>query len=104
MNELHRAFLAARNYIHNLGFICVALDRACYRGEITERQASNAIALVRERLGSHYTLNNWVCENIPGFREIQEEAQARGDHQTYLNMVQEFRVRWLDALIKEFSK
>jgi len=104
MKELHQAFLAARNYIHNLGFICVALDRACYRGEITERQASNAIALVRERLGGHYTLNNWVCENIPGFREIQEEAHARDeyDHETH-DMVQEFRVRWLDALIEEFK-
>ena len=45
-----------------------------------------------ERLGGHYTLEDWISSKLG----VPSDARTPQD-------VQGFRLRWLDSLIKEFS-
>ena len=96
--SLHNAFRAARRYVNEAGFICIALDRSRAHGEITTSECDAAKDLVNKRLDGHSTLNKWCRHNIPDFEEDEEY-----DRLTACRMVQEFRVRWLNHLIKEFQ-
>ena len=66
-------------------FICHALF-----GPDTSNQ--QAVDVVMERLGGHYTLEDWISSKLG----VPSDARTPQD-------VQGFRLRWLDSLIKEFS-
>lgn len=72
-------------------FICNALDKGNRPGS---ERAKN---IIRQRLmpGSHKfdTINSWLLRN-----EIGTPVDRMNE-----DLVREFRIRWLDALIKEFS-
>ncbi len=99
MNKsLYNAFWGAGHHVGSVGFICIALDRSRMRGEITTSECENAQKLVRDRLDGLYTLDTWCKKHIPGLQALWEE-----DPKAVIAMVQVFRIRWLNHLIKEFS-
>lgn len=71
-------------------FICNAIDALCQDGKIPDKDAAN---IVQHRIWPHTTLNSWVVHNVLG----GDWSNCR-----YRNM-QEYRHRWLDELIREFS-
>lgn len=78
------AFKRAKARVRQYAFICLALERQDTEG------AEMAKAIIQQRLGrSHYSLDAWVHQHI--------DAEACG------RQVHQFRLRWLDALIDEFS-
>ena len=75
-------------------FICHALEDAVGRG-ITYREMVLAKRMIMDRLGEdYYTIEGFLEATIG--KEVFESVN-RDD-------VQKYRHRWLDALIKEFSK
>lgn len=89
-------------------FICHAISDASFDTDRLFRYSAisarcrrpdhRAIKIVNDRLGGYLTLEDWVRGNIPGYRRA-----GRHDALTWKTM-QDFRHRWLDALIVEFSK
>lgn len=75
-------------------FICLAIDEARLRGECDSYGAKLAVKLIGERLRGCPTIEMWLEYNIPHFNE----RDIRSDS------VQQYRHRWMNALIKEFNK
>jgi hypothetical protein len=79
----------------NEEFICNTLDdlrrSRCYPG------STAASRVVKDRLGGEFTLNNWVRKNVT--RREEHDCRTR----CYSPIMRKYRLRWLDALIKEFS-
>lgn len=73
-------------------FICHAI-RANTPG------GSAAIKIINDRLNCCGTVTSWVITYAPGAKDLANEDPIGFD-----NEVQIYRHRWLDALIKEFSK
>lgn len=90
-----KAFTEARRHIDNCeeGFICNALFIAYLRRSIDSWAQSTAREIIRTRMGGEDTLECWLqeCANVPTNQLTNENMRA-------------YRLRWLDALIKEFSK
>lgn len=83
--KVAHAFKRAKVKVRQHTFICLALERQDTEG------AEMAKAIIQQRLGrSHYSLDAWVHQHI--------DAEACG------SQVHQFRLRWLDALIEEFSR
>lgn len=76
-------------------FICLALGRAERMGEITERVADLTRKVITDRLGGLYCLEEWLDANVGSDTVVAAMDQNQ-------NAIQEYRHRWLDALIREF--
>jgi len=101
---LSKAFAAAKEYLAKPGeyrycmkqeFICHALLAARWSGQITEAVQELAISVVINRIDNQRTVQGWLCAEgyLPRDLSLQET----------FDLCQEYRHRWLDALIKEFS-
>jgi hypothetical protein len=76
-------------------FICHAFNRAWGWGKIDRESMMAATELVMKRITlRHYTAEEWLKAQI-GEAAIQAAP---------IDAVQQWRHRWLDSLIKEFSK
>jgi hypothetical protein len=74
-------------------YICVAITNV---SDINHRQwysCSKAKKIIDERLDGYFTVGIWLKVN--GFIK---------NTNTNINQLQKYRHRWLDSLIKEFSK
>lgn len=91
--KIAEAFKKARQMIKSdqERFICNGLDNISYRP--SRRDCDAAKAIINNRMGRDiHTLGCWVCENV-----YQNEYYPNRDE------MKEYRLRWLGALIKEFS-
>jgi hypothetical protein len=78
-------------------FICHALADTEAFGHITDLQYRMAKALIEKRLGDFSIVEDFLCRTI-GY-DTYEEAKRKDPL-----CIQEYRLRWLDALIAEYSK
>jgi len=89
-----------RYICHCISFDRYNLGRVSTVGWYAQRDARNsARAVISERMGSHEhdSLETWLAnQNIPGL--------TYGKLMTMSREMREYRLRWLDSLIKEFSK
>ena len=101
---LSKAFVAAKEYLASAGeyysrtkqeFICHALRDAQIGGRITKQARELATSVVMDRIYNHRTVQGWLYTNgyLPGDLPPRKT----------FNLCQEYRHRWLDALIEEFS-
>lgn len=88
--QIAAAFKRAKRDIANCRheFICVALEWAEMSG------SENAIDVIDDRLCQYDTLNSWVRAHAKASPEVSGETEQ----------MRLYRLRWLDALIKEFSE
>lgn len=105
-----RALKAGKLFLHRAGvrgttdtFICNAIETAVKPALITQEEADAAIRLINSRLGNkgedfghHLTVECWLLL-IPEVRQYLEKTPNR------FNEIQEYRHRWVDALIEELS-
>ena len=75
-------------------FICHALLRVKRSRRELFAAAILAEKMIMERLNGQYTAENWLARKI-GWYEIDKAP---------VDAVQQWRHRWLDSMIKEFSK
>lgn len=68
---------------------------ACSRAAPMVHGAELAIAVIEDRIWPCLTLDEWVWENVEGYKG--------SDKQITWETMQVYRHRWLDALIVEFS-
>lgn len=96
---LVKAFTAARKFIKSNKevFICLAICEAYCCNQITETQSNSARDLIQERLG-WFVCECWIIRNVPGLTSAYLFHTDEGKQQ-----MKDYRLRWLDALIKEFS-
>lgn len=99
---IRNALVAAKQYLaedeeelHSKEeFICIAItDAATYR-KCTEIEADLAEQLIMSRIGENYTAEGWLERKI-GKKTVLVAGRTA---------VQQWRHRWLDSLIGEFSK
>lgn len=98
--NLVKAFKEAKILIQSddESFICSALTIAHCDSEISHTTLRNAHNVIRERIGSIYwSLEHWVVRNVPNITNAYLYSN-KGAVQMKI-----YRLRWLDALIKEFS-
>lgn len=98
------AFKAAKPYLahtvqeyHNCGKqmgICYAMFRSGGPGRYL------AWNVIEDRLKGHDTVDAWLHANVINARR----ALNRRGYEARTELIQEYRHRWLDALIEEFSK
>ena len=93
--QIAKAFKKARVHIENDDhqFICHTLYCPEYKSS-RKSSLDKAKEIIRQRMGHNGTLNDWVWVNI--FNTAPETYPSDEDMKAY-------RLRWLDALIKEFS-
>ena len=89
--EIAEAFRAARKIVDSGAedFICCALQISDARYSIEARH------IISSRIKPYGTLNDWLKRNY----EPSESHSHKNGRQMRL-----YRLRWLDALIEEFSK
>lgn len=106
--ELVNAFKAAKRYLWagktqtvpvlETQFICMASGMAEKYDWITEQARRRAKAIVIKRLEGEFTVADWL---------VRKGCIARRNRLALTNLqqqqIQEYRHRWLDALIAEFS-
>ncbi len=102
---LRQAFKAAKIYLARNGadiqsrkpadeeFICSSLDRAHLNGHISRETADLASDMIMERIWPSVTACRWI-QQATG---LSYSSMTEDD-------VQQWRHRWLDSLIWEFSK
>jgi len=73
--------------------ICFAINSAAAAGLITRRQADYAINHIMRMLGGHYSVGTWLNDQIDGLCGNPQRAE----------LLQDYRHRWVDAMIVEFS-
>ena len=91
--DLYAAFKAAESYLEKQGFLCWAVTTAYEAGMITESQQNLAKSLIEHRICPYNTVGTWLHSSagIPN-KELTPKAMKA------------YRKRWLESLIKEFSK
>jgi len=102
--HIHKALKAAkpllsRSKVHSVvagkaAYLCWALEDSNSNGEISNLACEVTKKMIMDRLDSHITVRDWLITNV-GFYEVKRAGE---------DAMQEYRHRWLDALIKEFSK
>lgn len=75
--------------------ICDALNTAASAGEITQQQAQAAQDVIHARMAPQPNVIDWLVNQ--GFISQSSAYDADEKH------VQEFRHRWCQSLVKEFS-
>lgn len=82
-------------------FICHAIIVVYRRTDSYELQVACGVAqrIIDERLrhpnGTERTVSDWLCDN--GYL-------SRDERELNYNVVQAYRLRWVDALVEEFSQ
>lgn len=98
--SIHAGFIAAKRLLNTAdefrgtNYICYALWHAEIKKMITRAQMHLCTEIIERRLAGHAYVTSFLCERgyLPkGDRTNEQYA-----------LVQEFRHRWLDSLIKEF--
>lgn len=91
--DLHKAFKAAESYLGKQWFLCMAVVAAHRAGKITESQKTLAKRLINYRIHPHRTVGTWLNSSagVPP-HELTDKTKLA------------YRKRWLESLIKEFSK
>ena len=91
--DLHKAFKAAESYLKKQGFLCWAVVEAHRAGMITESQQEFAKNLIEHLIHPYTTVCAWLNRSVgvPN-KELTSKAMKA------------YRKRWLESLIKEFSK
>lgn len=91
--DLHTAFKAAVPHLTESKYLCIALQTAYNFGLIREDQYLLAINEISKRLGSQAIVYFWLVRTagIPQNKITPE-------------LLKDYRKRWLQSLIKEFSK
>ena len=74
-------------------YICIAITKVSDINHSQWDRCSRAKSIINERLAGEYTVGTWLKVN--GFIKSTN---------TPINQIQKYRHRWLDSLIKEFSK
>ena len=99
--DLARAFSSAKQFISPtfaIGdmeqFICHALVRAHHAGHISARAYHEATHIISERLGQHNCVEGFLFRKV-GWKSVSDAGR---------DAIQQYRLRWLDALIEEYSK
>lgn len=103
--SIHAALKAAKYYLSPTfrcddkeQFVCWALKRASESMMCSVSGAEKAEEMIMERLTKkHYTAECWLITHVG--RKAYHKACDKDP-----NCIQEWRHRWLDALIEEFSK
>lgn len=88
-----QAFKAVKKYIKDgrFTYICGALAYAAARGEITWTERDHAADIIQARLEPYTRLDRWVRSNVlDGVQPAEQDMRL-------------YRLRWLDALSKEFK-
>lgn len=80
-------------------YICFAIDSMWQTGKCSQKNAFRAKNLIRHRLEGEAFLDHWVMKHIPGADDFRTQ-----NRHNFSIMMQEYRHRWLDELIKEFSQ
>lgn len=99
MNDIARAFIAARRYVIRGEFICIAISLA--KGMYTGRPEDKigfirAKQIIKDLLEGSYTLEDWLLEKH-GINVLQVPYPERKHRMTKL------RLDWLNYLIKKYG-
>lgn len=91
--NLHKAFKAAQPYLEEQFFLCWAVGEAYIAGKIDLEQITLARSLIEHRIHPHFAVGRWLHSSVgvPN-KELTPKAMKA------------YRKRWLESLIKEFSK
>lgn len=96
MSEISKAFEAAKGHLPygrlTLPYICVALDRAQWFGQISEKTREEAQKIIADRIAPYFVVEEWLEAYVEGYIPVGAEE-----------IVQAYRHRWLDSLIEEFK-
>lgn len=104
--RLRQVFKAAKLYLasneeefHQMNprtkeFICIAIDQACRNGHFHRLAADDAQDLIMLRIDGSGSARTWLHHRV-GHEEVETAGRTA---------VQQWRHRWLDSLIEEFSK
>lgn len=93
-----KPFLAkSAHAIHKEQFICYAILRAEERGKCEWHETILARRMIMERLCGRYNIECWLQNRI-GYQKYFAAKLRNPD------VIQEYRHRWLDELIREFSE
>ena len=88
-----KVLLEIGNYLPRMGFLCCAAEKAQREGKITSHEEFVFKQFISERIKGHYTVLSW----------LKEEHGI--DYTRYPdNCRLEYRQRWLQSMIEEFSK
>ena len=78
-------------------FICLAVDH-----EFSGSDSAEAFKqFIRERISGYYTIENWLVNSETGPK--LDRVYIRRLYNEKSRILRDYRVRWLDSLIKEFS-
>jgi len=112
MNNIGMAFAMAKQHLvrsgeeyrQNIGAgdqlqICLAVNTAYHREEISLEEMMACKSIIRKRLGDFASLTQWLKHNLPSDKaqEVTYDAE-KGDY----GLIQKHRHEWLDQLILEF--
>lgn len=78
-------------------YICIAINEVMNRNHVLCNSCTAAKTIIAQRLEGSPTVGSWLKDN--GFI-----TSSSFTHTNSQNQLQEYRHRWLDSLIKEFSK
>ena len=97
--DLARAFRLAQKEIREgrAWFICVALERLYQKGQLAGWEFERARAIIQERMEGHAYLEDWLLARCPEYRAWYSSTSYQSGAMT------DYRCRWLDSLIEEFS-
>lgn len=97
--DIVRAFRLAQQEIreHREWFICSALLRLYQKGQLAGWEFERARAIIQERLAGFAYLETWLMANAPEYQAWYRSPAYRDQE------LVDYRCRWLDSLIKEFS-
>jgi hypothetical protein len=89
-----KKYLALNCSDSKYSYICMAIDEVAVKDSKQWENCVRAKFIISERLNGKYTVREWLIAN--GFRTSDDEIHS--------DQMQKYRHRWLDSLIKEFSK
>ena len=100
--QIHKALVEAKPYLawneeqidYTYSYICWAIEEAEHEGKISNHSANLAKNMIMKRLGEFLGVDNWLTYKI-GWIAVKDAGK---------DAMQEYRHRWLDSMIKEFSK
>lgn len=89
-----KQYLAKRHTDYRSKFICYAIFDAYDHGKISYETYSDACEMIQTRIAPYGMLSKWLRD------QIGDKAFSAAP----VDSMQEYRHRWLDSLIEEFSK
>ena len=101
--QIHKALKAAKPLLSHIylpggtglaAYLCWALEDSNSDGEISNLACEMTKKMIMDRLDSHITVRDWLITNV-GYYVVKMAGE---------DAMQEYRHRWLDSMIKEFSK